>query len=116
MGDKTSDKLKKCYDWVCLDQDAVQDIPNNQDDNWNSQDEREFEDAQIKKIRTANFLMLCPCLCPLGGMCLGGFMYGSAMCNPPDARKLSDDEAKPFIDGLQGGWKNLFLKIVDQIS
>ena len=42
-------------------------------------------------------LMVCPCT-----MCCGIAYIYSAMKNPPDARKLSGEEAKVFVDQLQG--------------
>ena len=63
-----------------------------------NQDESEFEEGQRSKMKTAMCLMSCPCT-----VCFGCCVMMSAMGNPPDARKLSEDEAKPYIDGLQGG-------------
>ena len=42
-------------------------------------------------------LMKCPCT-----MCCGLAYMSSAMENPPDAEKLSEDEAKNYVDQLQG--------------
>ena len=51
-------------------------------------------------------LMKCPCT-----MCCGLAYMSSAMENPPDAEKLSEDEAKTYVDQLQGtGYPYNFLK------
>ena len=42
-------------------------------------------------------LMMCPCT-----MCCGWAYMNSAMKNPPDAVKLPEDEAKEYVDQLQG--------------
>ena len=63
-----------------------------------NQDENEFEESQRSSMKTAMCLMMCPCT-----MCCGFCVMMSAMGNPPDAEKLSEEEAKPYIDGLQGG-------------
>ena len=63
----------------------------------NSQDEREFEASQMSTMQTAQCLMAVCCTAPIG-VC----MMKNAMGNPPDARKLSEGEAKPYIEGLQG--------------
>ena len=63
-----------------------------------NQDENEFEESQRSSMKTAMCLMMCPCT-----MCCGFCVMMSAMGNPPDAVKLSEEEAKPYIDGLQGG-------------
>ena len=42
-------------------------------------------------------LMMCPCT-----ICCGVAYLNSAMKNPPDAEKLSEDEAKNYLDQLQG--------------
>ena len=65
-----------------------------------NQDENEFEASQRSKMKTAMCLMTCPLTA-----CCGFCMVYSAMGNPPDARKLSEEEAKPYMDGLQGGFE-----------
>ena len=53
----------------------------------------------MSTMQTAQCLMAVPCCCTIPiGLC----MMKNAMGNPPDARKLSEDEAKPYIEGLQG--------------
>ena len=52
-------------------------------------------------------LMKCPCT-----MCCGLAYMNSAMENPPDAEKLSEDEAKDYVDQLQGTLIILFNKFL----
>ena len=63
-----------------------------------NQHENEFEASQRSKMNIARCLMT-------NGFtaCCGICMMYSAMGNPPDARKLSEEEAKPYMEGLQGG-------------
>ena len=42
-------------------------------------------------------LMMCPCT-----MCCGLAYMNSAMKNPPDAVKLAENEAKEYVDQVQG--------------
>ena len=80
------------------DSDSVHAISINQVDIWNNQDEREFEEEQMSRLSTGNCIAYC-CFD------IGFRKRENAMCNPPDARKLSDEEAQPYMDELQGGWK-----------
>ena len=53
-------------------------------------------------------LMMCPCT-----MCCGMAYMNSAMKNPPDAEKLSENEAKKYMDQLQGTLTFFFDKMLN---
>ena len=68
----------------------------------------------MRKLKAADCMENLPfrlpflCLMPVLWIpcCLCGEVVKSiALCNPPDARKITEEEAKPYIDGLQGGWQ-----------
>ena len=69
-----------------------------------NQDESKFEECQMFKMRMGICCIYFGFACPLPFLCVGCCLMKNAnQCNPSDARKLSEDEAKPYIDGLQGG-------------
>ena len=97
---------KPFCDWLCQDANAVDAFSN----------EEEFEKDQLRKLKAADCMSETACclpcltiplsaLCciPLCCICISSCVEDGALCNPPDARKLSEEEAKPYIDGLQGG-------------
>ena len=85
--------LRECYDWLCYeDGDFVHAIS-----------ESEFEEEQMARLRAADCMMVLGCCLPIPFCCCGALTRHNALCNPPDARKLSEEAAKPYIDGLQGG-------------
>eukprot|EP00092_Neocalanus_flemingeri_P100538 GFUD01128426.1.p1 GENE.GFUD01128426.1~~GFUD01128426.1.p1 ORF type:complete len:209 (-),score=44.05 GFUD01128426.1:28-627(-) len=52
-------------------------------------------------METVLCLMKCPCTC----CCALGYLYCVILKTPSDARMLSKEEARPFIEKMQGHWE-----------
>ena len=98
---------KPFCDWLCQDTNAV-DAFSNEDR------EEEFEKDQMMKLKAADCMavtsMSLPCLI-IPFCCISSCVKEDALCNLPDARKLSEKEAKPYIGELQGGRQNIMIMI-----
>ena len=89
---------KPFCDWLCQDANAVDAFSN----------EEEFEKDQMMKLKAADCMavtsMSLPCLI-IPFCCISSCVREEALRNPPDARRLSEEKVKPYMDGLQGGWQ-----------